>query len=506
MDWTDWTLLPIEAESLGLLHPLAGALHILLFFMVSLHCLYRRREASSALLWIFLAWMLPVVGPLLYLFFGIYRVPLKAWHKKEAEQEFLQERRALEEDALPLAYWRAVHEGEATEPDTPLGRDLNHAMDQFLKEDPLLGGNAITPLVGGEEAYPLMLDSIRAARHHIHLQTFILGADEVGRRFMDLLAAKAREGVTVRLMYDSFGSTYAILRFFFRQYRHIPNLRLVPWTQSNVLKRRFQVNLRNHRKVLIVDGREAFTGGLNLARNNLEHKGTPAIRDYHFHLRGPIVQELQYAFLRDWNFMTDDDPGTLLHAQHFPHLEPVAKAKIRVVNSGPSSALETITDVIFAMIVSARRQLIAVTPYFVPTPDILRALRFAALRGVDVRLIVPARSNHIYAGLAGQALYEELLEAGVRIFERRSPFMHAKALLVDDEVALVGTANLDVRSLRLNYETNLVVFDAACINALKRIVLEDLAMSDPLTLPVWRQRPLYRRWLENFCNLLTPIL
>jgi cardiolipin synthase len=164
------------------------------------------------------------------------------------------------------------------------------------------------------------------------------------------------------------------------------------------------------------------------------------------------------------------------------------------------------TDTFFAAIGAAQRELLAVTPYLVPTPDILRAFRVAALRGVDVRLILPQKSNHVYAGMAGRALYDDLLAAGVRIYERPPPFLHAKALIVDNALAIVGTANLDVRSLRLNYETNIAVFDEAFVGELKRIVLEDLAASRELELARWRQRPAVQRALENACSLLTPIL
>jgi cardiolipin synthase A/B len=218
------------------------------------------------------------------------------------------------------------------------------------------------------------------------------------------------------------------------------------------------------------------------------------------------VQELQFSFLSDWHFMTAEDPGHLLLAEHFPHLASEGDALVRLVNSGPTAELETLADVFFNCLVAARRQILAVTPYFVPTPDILRAFRSAALRGVEVKLVVPARNNHFYAGLAGRAFYGDLLDAGVRIFERRPPFMHAKALLVDDAVALVGTANLDARSLRLNYENDLVVYDGPLINQLKRAVLDDLAASREIAPGPWRNRPLHRRLAENFCALLSPVL
>jgi cardiolipin synthase len=480
--------------------------HFAGFLLVALHCLRYPREPSATVLWVFAAWSFPFFGPLLYLFFGVNRVPLKGWRKQRSDQEFLNERRLSEESEMPLNYWRAVHEFGTVEPSNAFERDHNRAMESILPDYPLLGGNSIRPLVTGDEAYPAMADAIRGAQQHIHMQTFILGNDATGVMFLDLLAERARAGVCVRLLYDHFGSTRAWLRGLFRRYRGVPNLQIEGWTQANPIKRQFQVNLRNHRKVLILDGHAAFMGGLNLDDVNVSRPGRPADRDYHFSVRGPIVQELQYSFLRDWYFMTDEDPQTLLRKECFPHIEPAGRALVRVVNGGPTSEVENITDVFFSTIGAARRQLLVVTPYLVPTPDLVRALRAAALRGVDVRAVVPGRNNHVYAGMASRAIYEDLMGAGVRIFERHGPFLHGKALLADDAVAVVGTANLDVRSLRLNYETNLVVYDESFIGELKRVVLEDQSLSEEISLVQWRKRPIRQRMLENFCHLMAPML
>jgi cardiolipin synthase len=482
-------------------------LHLTLFLLVTLHCLKTRRESTSALLWIFVAWSFPVIGALLYLIFGINRVPRKAWHKQRADSEFLAERQAREDEALPMTYWRAVHESLAAEPADPEAREINGIMNRLLPNHPLLGGNLVRPLLDGDEAYPVMLEAIRQARHHVHLQSFIIRNDAVGREFLDLLAEKARGGVTIRVLFDKFGSTGAVLSRLFAPFKQVPNMHVCGWTQANMFKRQFQINLRNHRKILVVDGKQAFFGGINLHNENVTRPGHPAIRDYHTEAQGPIVQELQYSFLRDWYFMTDDDPEILLQQANFPHVPAMGPAQARLINSGPTpDEIENIGDVFFECLVSARKQLLVVTPYFVPPQDILHAFRAAASRGVDVRLVVPKHNNHLYAGLAGQALYEEMLAVGVKIFERHPPFMHAKALIMDDKLALVGSANLDVRSLRLNYETNLLIFDAAYVNALKRIVLNDIAQSEELTLPAWQARPVVRRLLENFCHLLMPVL
>ncbi len=485
---------------------LGSLAHLLLFLMVCLHCLRHRRDADSALLWIVISWSLPLAGPLLYAAFGVYQVPRKVWHKDGAHQRLLSERKTRVSETLPLAYWKSVHDAVAGEPAEPGAREMNRAMEPLLSDYPLLGGNEVRALITGDEAYPQMLEAIRGARHHVHLQSFIIGNDPVGREFLDLLAEKARAGIMVRLLYDTFGSAHSVFGGLFRRHRGIKNLRMQGWSQANLFKWQLQFNLRNHRKLLVVDGMKAFAGGINLSESETTHQGLPAIRDYHFSIRGPIVQELQYSFLRDWHAMTDEDPDALLQVAHFPRIEPRGTARMRLVNGGPSSEMETIADVLFTCISMARKQLLAVTPYFVPTMDILRALRVAALRGVDVRLVVPKENNHFYAGLAGKALYEELLQSGVRIFERRPPFIHSKALIVDDMMALAGTANLDVRSLRLNYETNLVIYDEQAVNQLKGVVLEEIAFSDELHLETWRTRPAHQRFLENFCGLMTPIL
>ena len=482
------------------------SLHEILFLAVTLHVLQTRREPASALLWIFAAWSLPFLGPLLYLFFGIYKVPAKARRKQEADERLRAERRVLEDSRLALTYWRSVRDGLAVEPENPLARDLNRAMSRILEDYPLVGGNTIRLLITGAEAYPHMLESIQGAAHHIHLQSFIIQPDTVGRQFMDALATKARQGVQVRVLYDRFGSSQAVLSGFFRRYRGVPNLQLCGWTQADLLKRQFQINLRNHRKLLIVDGQEAFAGGINLSRDNLPSARHLATRDYHVALTGPIVQELQFSFLRDWHFMTGESPEELLHEAFFPAQTPTGHALIRLVDSGPSAEMDAIEDVFFLSITAARQAVWAVTPYFAPPAEILRALRSAALRGVDVRLVVPRDNNHAYAGLAGRALYDELLSVGVRIFERHPPFLHAKALVVDDAVALVGTANLDVRSLRLNYESDLAVYDSEFIADMKNVIRQEIALSHEIDLAAWRQRPLRQRMLENFCSLLTPIL
>ncbi|HMP71645.1 MAG TPA: cardiolipin synthase [Kiritimatiellia bacterium] len=485
---------------------LSTFIHFATFGWVLFHCLRNRKEPVSTILWIVVVWSLPFIGFFIYLGFGINRVPRKTWLKEKANARFQDAREAREAETLPLNYWKSVRDSVAGAPPTPHAREIDLALARTNPEHLLLCGNHIEPCITGDEAFPRMLDAIRSARHHIHLQSFIIANDPVGREFMAALAERARAGVQIRLLYDRFGSTFAVLTGLFRRHRRIPNFHIAGWTMARLLKRQFQINLRNHRKALIVDGRVAFLGGINLQAEHTQRDHEPGIRDYHFMVRGPIVHEIQYTFLRDWYYVTDENPDLLLQADHFPEVSTHGPASMRLINGSPSTELDEICDALFTCITLARTSILAVTPYFIPSMDIIRALRIAGLRGINVRIVVPRQNNHVYAGLAGRALYEELLAAGVRIYERDPPFMHAKALLVDDEIAMIGSANLDVRSLRLNYETNLVIYDDAFTNRLKQIMLEELAHSNELDLEHWRRRPLRYKLAENFCHIFKPML
>jgi cardiolipin synthase len=485
---------------------LSTLLHVAAFIGVSLHALKRRRNASATILWIFVAWSFPFIGPLLYLAFGIDRIPDKGLRKQAANRIMMEQRRAMHKDEGPFVAWHYSFSASIEQLDSAYCRNLNRSLDTLNPEHPLLDGNFITPLVCGDEAYPSMLEAIQSAKNHIHMQSFIFSSDDTGLLFLEELKKKAEEGVKVRLMFDRFGSTRAYLGGMFRKYRKIENLSICGWTQANPFKRQFQVNLRNHRKNLIVDGRIAFFGGVNIAGENRASNGRKAIRDYHFKVEGPLVHELQISFLRDWYFMTGESADRLIKADHFPQMLSIGSARARLIDSGPSEPPDLASEAFFNAITLAQRQILIVTPYFVPTNDILRALRSAAHRGVDVRIVVPEKNNHRYAGMASKALYEELLVAGVRIYLRKPPFMHAKAMVADDAVALVGTANVDVRSLELNYETTVLIEHEGAIDKLKLMIHEDMDYSNEINLNEWLRRPAIQKLMENLFALMSPVL
>ena len=485
---------------------LGTILHSLLALLVCLHLLLKPRDARTSLIWIIFTITLPIVGPLSYVLFGINTVPNKGWQKQYSDSIFQKSRRGHARSRNPLV---TIAEHKNSVRVTPLDPDilsLNRILDRLCAKHPLLGGNEVKILEPAERAIEAMFLAIRKAKKHIHLSTYIFEDDVIGKRLMDLLIARANDGVEIRVLYDAFGSALPSLRQFFWRHRHIPNLQLIGFSQANMFKRKFQLNLRNHRKLLIIDGTHAFTGGINFHDVYLTKNTQPGVIDYHFSIRGPIVNELQYTFLRDWYYMTDTAPEDLLIPRFFPLARSVGNSAIRLLNSGPTrNETDLALDSYFAAVNLAHRQIIIVTPYFVPPEPLILALRQAAFRGVEVKILVPSANNHPTLRLASQALYAGLLKTGVRIFERESPFIHAKAFLVDDIAAIIGSTNIDPRSLFLNYETNLLVFDADFTARLKHVVLEDFAHAHEIVYAEWRNRSRLRQFAENFFNLFHPI-
>ncbi|MDX9867433.1 MAG: cardiolipin synthase [Kiritimatiellia bacterium] len=498
----------LAAQSLDLNTPLGYGtiLHYALSLLVCLHLLLKPRDARTSLLWIFFTTAFPFFGPLAYVLFGINTVPNKGWQKQYSDSLFQKRQRLNLRHAHPLASMSARKNALRVTPTDPGTLPFNRILDRLSNNHPLLGGNAIELLEPAGEALEEMFTAIRQATRHIHLSTYILNDDAVGRRLMALLAERAAAGVEVRVLYDAFGSAGASLRLFFWRHRRVPNLRLVGFSQANVFKRKFQLNLRNHRKILVIDGTVAFTGGINFHDVYLPRHNKPGTLDYHFRIRGPAVLELQYTFLRDWYYMTDAPPEKLLAARFFPAPESAGSCAVRLQNSGPTrDETGAALDAYFAAVNLARSQILLVTPYFVPPEPLILALRQAAFRGVEVKVLVPSVNNHPTLQLASQALYTDLIQAGVRIFERAPPFLHAKAFLVDDAIAIIGSANLDPRSLFLNYETNLVVFATEFAACIKRVLLHDFAQSREVLYSDWRHRSRLRRFAENFFNLFHPI-
>ncbi len=482
---------------------LFSVLHVLFAAALTYDILLHKERPVSSVLWLWVVWTLPYAGALAYLTFGKDRVSRGA--EERAATRSLVARRAALHPTFEHHAVDSLHFDPEAGHDHP-GGHIFRGTDPAVRRNRVLRGNRLRLLVDGDDYYPELLDAVSAAESSIHLQTFIFGTGRMPERLRDALSEKAADGVEVRLLYDRFGSTRAHLTNFFRPARRA-GVRVKSISQANPLKGRFQINLRNHRKIAVVDGRIGFAGGINVKD---DHYGPCAdgepIRDYHVRLDGPAVSDLQLQFVEDWVFATGTRPDDLLEERYFPDVEAPGDALVQVVPGGPDVEGRGLSDALFGVISSAERSLDLVTPYFVPDEPIYQALRYAALRGVDVRLVVPERGNHWYAEQAARALYENLLESGVRIFERMPPFMHAKAVVADGAYAMLGSANLDYRSLHLNFETNIEVGDPEFADTVAEQVEEEIAASREVRLEEHRSRPVVRKLVQNFCRLFQPVL
>ena len=482
---------------------LFSVLHALLAAVLTYDVLLHKERPVSSVLWLWVVWTLPYAGALAYLTFGMDRVSRGA--EERAATRSLVARRAELHPTFEHHAVDQLHFDPEAGHDHP-GGHIFRGTDPAVRRNRVLRGNSLRLLVDGDEYYPELLDAVADAESSVHLQTFIFGTGRMPERLRDALAEKAAEGVEVRLLYDRFGSTRAHLTNFFRPAKRA-GVRVKSISQANPLKGRFQINLRNHRKIAVVDGRVGFAGGINVKDS---HYGPYAdgepIRDYHVRLEGPAVSDLQLQFVEDWVFATGTSPDALLEERYFPDVESPGDALVQVVPGGPDLEGRGLSDALFGVISAAERSLELVTPYFVPDEPIYQALRYAALRGVDVRLVVPERGNHWYAEQAARALYEDLLEAGVRIFERGPPFMHAKAVVADGAYAMMGSANLDYRSLHLNFETNVEAGDPEFAATVAEQIEEEVAASREVRLEEHRSRPVVRKLVQNFCRLFQPVL
>jgi cardiolipin synthase len=454
--------------------------HVCLATVVTYHALLRKRDVRSATGWMGLAWLSPIIGSVLYLLLGINRVQRKAYR--------IRRRRASHEQILA---------------ETPGGRGhlapLRRAVEKITNR-PTLPANAIKLLRSGDEAYPAMLAAIAEAKTSIALSSYIFCADQAGHEFIAAVAeAKARD-VEIRVLVDGIGSGYLYAPAYARMRRLGINVArfmhsFVPWRMAFI-------NLRNHKKILVTDGAVAFIGGINISEGNLlKHKPNNPIRDMHFRIEGPVVSQIMEAFATDWLFTTGEE---LKGKAWFPILEPIGKAEARVITSGPDQDIDKMEFMFQQAIGCARQSIKIVTPYFLPEDRLLTALSLATMRGVAVDVVIPANSDHAFMDWATRAHVDPFLIAGGRIWRAPKPFEHSKLLTIDGRWSLIGSANWDVRSMRLNFEINLEVYDTAFA---KMIDVEiERKMGRPLNLRRLQRRKFLIRLRDRAARLLLPYL
>ncbi|MCJ2066202.1 phospholipase D-like domain-containing protein [Methylobacterium sp. J-088] len=404
---------------------------------VTLHALLRKRRVSVAVGWIGLAWLSPIFGTALYLTFGINRVSRRARRLRTKPSDALH-LPDTDDAVVPEALW-------------PLDRAIRR-----ITGLPAFAGNTVQMFRNGDAGYPAMLAAIREAKASIGLSSYIFRDDPTGREFCEALAEAKARGVEVRVIIDGIGGGY-----FRAPVYHRLTAAGVPaalFMHSALPWRMPFLNLRSHKKLLIVDGRVAFTGGLNIWHaNRVALKPEHPIRDTHYRLTGPVVEQLAAAFAVDWTFAAGEN---LDGAPWFVDLQPTGTSVARAVTSGPDADVEKIEQVILQALACARRTVRFVTPYFLPDELVTGALAQAATRGITVDVIIPRVSDHHFIDWATRAHLDPLLRAGVRVWLDEPPFDHSKVMVVDDIWCFVGSANWDMRSFRLNFELNVEIVDA----------------------------------------------
>jgi cardiolipin synthase len=458
------------------------------------HILYTKRNTRAAAGWLGLVWFAPVLGVCLYWLFGVNRIQRRA-------RILLADKQAVslpdKEAAVSPSFIEHLFRGMENKGLVQLSR-----MTEKLTRQPLIRGNTVIPLINGDQAYPLMLSSIAAAERTITLCSYIFDNDIWGGRFKTALCEAKERGIEVKVLVDSVGARYSFPPITWGLRREGIDAAefmrtILPW--------RFQYfNLRNHRKILVIDGMKGFTGGMNIrAGNCLSDNPDDPIQDLHFLIEGPVVAELQSSFAEDWTFTTNE---VLADGKWYPDIEPCGNGVARAISDGPDEDFDKLRMVILAALATAQSSIRIITPYFLPDAELVSSLRIAALRGLEIEILLPASSNLRMVKWASEAGLEELLQEGCRIFLTRPPFDHSKIMVVDHSWVLLGSANWDSRSLALNFEFNVECYDLQLAAKVEKILDEKKQSARELTFEEVLSRSLPVKLRNRFFRLFSPYL
>ncbi len=490
-------LLKIE----GLHSPLIGVMKTffnwafaLYLLMVGLVIFLENKNPAKTMSWLLVLFLLPGVGFVFYILFGRnYRNKFRTRKKGTLARSRLDQAAGIQKEMIGYLDLFGGNDSYVN----------NRLINLLLKNAnaPFSANNWVDVLTNGESAYQSMLEAIDQANEHIHFEFFIIRNDHIGNVFKERLIQKAKEGVRVRIIYDSVGCWK--LGDGFIQELKTAGCEIVPFfpVVFPVLSR--ELNYRNHRKIIVVDGRVGFVGGLNIGDEYLgKNKYLGFWRDTHLKVLGEAVYSLQDIFLNDWHFLTNQ---VLDENEMFPKLGDCGNTTMQIAASGPDSGWKALLQAYFTMISTAEDRIWITTPYLVPEDSIKMGLITAALSGVDVRIIIPSKQDHFFVYWASQDNIQELLEAGVKIYSYTKGFIHGKILLVDGIGASVGTANLDIRSLEINFEINAFIYDQEVVKRLEQDFYQDLQDSVAVSLEAFSKRPFWHKLLEACGRLVSPI-
>ena len=472
----------------NIVYNILTVLYVLSVLAVIVVVLSENRNPVKSMAWVLVLLLLPVLGLVIYLIFG---------------RSLKGMRLISRSDLRDLSHLNDYSEKvELDEELSDSSRQLITLVNK-LAVPHMFEGNDIEIFTSGQEKFNALLRDIEDAKEYIHVQYFIIEHDEVGIQLLEALMKKAREGVQVRLLYDYIGSFYMRPKLL-RQMRE-SGIEVHPFLEVTLANMAFRVNWRNHRKIVVIDGEVGYVGGMNIANRYITgDKRWKPWRDTHLRISGEAVAAMQYSFAIDWNFTT----RKLLTSPTLHYQEPPASSDylVQMMGSGPTNRWNNISFVFFKAITLAKNRIYVQTPYFLPSDSLLKALQSAALAGVDVRLMLPRKTDSVLLRLATGSYIKECLQSGMKIYFYDDGMMHAKVVLVDDEFVTTGSTNFDFRSFEHNFEFNALIYSKEFNAKMKEIFETDLEQCTRVRLSWWKKRPLMTKALESVIRLISPIL
>lgn len=475
---------------------IVASILFIFFCFIAVVIVLENRNPSKTLAWLIVMTFIPIAGFFFYLMFGQNFRKKKRFRKKELDD--FGELQLVVDKQLGIDYSERILSN-----DFGRRRLVNLVLNNSLS--PFTVHNRMHVLTNGVETFSAIIQALDDATHHIHMQYYIWRDDAIGRDIQRVLIEKAREGVEVRVIYDGVGS-WKLNPSYIDELREA-GVEVYPFLPVALPFVTSKVNYRNHRKIVVVDGKVAFMGGLNIGDEYLGKDPRMGFwRDTHLEVRGDAVYVLQAIFFMDWAFVKGESHHRLQQDVYFPAHSVQGMQFIQIAASGPDSEWEAIMQAYFAAVASATKSVHITSPYFIPDDSILMAIKTAALSGIDVKLILPERPDHKIVYWATMSYLEELLEAGVKVYLYKKGFIHAKILIIDGVVASLGTANMDIRSFYYNFEVNALIYDNKIVKKLESDFQEDLRQSREVMIGEVYSRPLRQKLKESSARLFSPLL
>ncbi|PNM80757.1 cardiolipin synthase [Staphylococcus haemolyticus] len=456
-----------------------------------------RRSASSTWAWLFVLFVLPLIGFILYLFFG--RTVSKRKMEKNNGKELDTFKSVIKDQVKQFDAHNYQTDNQQVTKHRDLIRMLLNKQDAFLTED-----NHIDLFTDGNKLYEKVIEDIYNAKNYIHLEYYTFELDGLGHRILDALETKLKEGLEVKILYDDVGSKKVRMS----KFHHFESLggEVEAFFASKFPLINFRMNNRNHRKIIVIDGQVGYIGGFNIGDDYLGLGKLGYWRDTHIRVEGDVIDALQIRFILDWNSQAHR-PQFEYDDKYFPKKrQHKGKSAIQIASSGPAFDLHQIEYGYTKMIMSAKKSIYMQSPYFIPDQSYINALKMAANAGVDVHLMIPCKPDHPFVYWATFSYAAELLNSGVKIYIYQNGFIHSKVMMIDDEICSVGSANMDYRSFALNFEVNAFIYDEEIAKEIRVAYEDDIKKSKLLTLEKYNNRSLSIKVKEDIAKLVSPIL